>query len=165
MKTQTKLFTGNEICEIKVTYERPPLSSMPAISCSLDAIDVVRQICEGVSLDYQEHFWCIFLNNSNHVLGYREIGRGDQTGAIVHVSQIFAISIKVSAKAIILAHNHPSGKLKPSKADKQLVGRIEEIGKLFNISILDSIIITSESSLSFADEGLMNKANKNDIPF
>nr|WP_321237457.1 JAB domain-containing protein [uncultured Psychroserpens sp.] len=165
MKTQTKLLSGNEICEIKVSYTRPPLHIMPKVSCPVDTLEVVRKICKNVSLDYQEHFWCIYLNNSNHVLGYREIAKGDQTGALIHISQIFAIAIKVSAKAIILVHNHPSGILQPSEADKHLVGRIEKIGKLFNISILDSIIVTSESSISFADEGLMNKSKKDEIPF
>lgn len=165
MKTKTKLFNGNEISEIQVTYKRPRVENLPVISCSVDATQIAKEICKDVSLDYQEHFWCIFLSNSNHVLGFREIGRGDQTGAIVHVSQIFAIAIKVSAKAIILVHNHPSGKLKASEADKRLVGKVEQIGKLFNISILDSIIVTSESFLSFADEGLMNTTTNDEIPF
>lgn len=165
MKSQTILRRQTEMNEISISYSRPNFDSMPAINSSVDAYNVIKIIYQGVGIDYQEYFWCIYLTNANRVLGYCEIGKGDQTGTIVNVPQIFAIALKVSAKAIILVHNHPSGKLKASKQDKRLVKRIEDIGKLFLISVLDSVIVTSESYLSFADEGMMNFARKNQIPF
>jgi len=68
---------------------------------------------------------------------------------------IMQIALKSSATSIILAHNHPSGNLIPSEADKDLTKKIREGGKVLDIAVLDHLIITSESYFSFADEGLM----------
>jgi DNA repair protein RadC len=75
---------------------------------------------------------------------------------VVDVKSIFSIAIKANACAIVLCHNHPSGNLTPSDADKQLNKRVKEAGKLLDIAVLDSVIISSEENyFSFADEGIM----------
>ena len=165
METKTELLPNTKMNEIVVSYKRPVLTSMPKISCSNDAVKIIRQMYDEVGYDYQEYFFAIYLNNASRVLGYREISKGHQTGTLVHVSQVLAIAIQVSAKAIILVHNHPSGTLKPSHSDKDLVRRVEEVSEILNLKIFDKIIVTSESSFSFADEGLMNHATKDEIPF
>lgn len=150
--------------EIEVIYKRPVFNEMPKIKHSRDADRIIRKAIEGVCLDYQEHFWCLYLNNANRVLGYCEISRGDATGTVVNIPQIFAIALRVSAKAIVVAHNHPSGNLKPSQSDKGILRRIETIAAMFGITLLDSLIITSESYFSFSDAGIILTPD-NTLPF
>ena len=76
-------------------------------------------------------------------------------GTIVDVRLIFAAAIKANAVGLILAHNHPSGNLKPSYIDIQLTKRVKEAGQLLDIQLLDHLILTSDGYLSMADEGLI----------
>ena len=150
--------------EISVVYTRPVFNEMPKVCNSGDADRIIREAIGGVCLDYQEHFWCLYLNNANRVLGYCEISKGDATGTLVNIPQIFAVALRVSAKAIIVIHNHPSGTLKPSKSDKGISQRIDAAATLLGMALLDSLIITSESYYSFSDAGLILQPNRT-LPF
>ena len=77
------------------------------------------------------------------------------TGTVVDVRVIFQVAIKANTTSIMLAHNHPSGNLQPSEADKRITEQVKEAGKLLDIPLLDHIILTSESYFSLADEGLL----------
>ncbi|MEI7523950.1 MAG: JAB domain-containing protein [Mariniphaga sp.] len=77
------------------------------------------------------------------------------TGIVVDVRVIFQVAIKANTTSIMLAHNHPSGNLQPSEADKRITEQVKEAGKLLDIPLLDHIILTSESYFSLADEGLL----------
>jgi DNA repair protein RadC len=89
------------------------------------------------------------------VLGYCQISAGGLNGTVADVRIIMQTALKSNACSIILSHNHPSGNLVPSEADKDLTKKIREAGKFLDIPALDHLIITSESYFSFADEGLM----------
>ena len=100
-----------------------------------------------------EEFWVLYLNNSNKVLSKDQISKGGITATLVDVRLLYKRALELSAVAIILCHNHPSGKLNPSKADKQLTQKIKEGGTSLDIKLLDHIIITEKSYFSFADNG------------
>jgi DNA repair protein RadC len=87
-------------------------------------------------------------------LGYCQISAGGLCGTIADVRVIMQTALKACSNSIIISHNHPSGNLTPSEADKDLTRKIREAGKVLDIAVLDHLIITSESYFSFADEGL-----------
>lgn len=102
-----------------------------------------------------EEFWIIYLNNSNKVLHKNQLSKGGITGTLVDVRLVFKMAIEVGAVGIILAHNHPSGTLKPSEADKQITKKLKNAGESLDIKILDHLIITENAYFSFADEGML----------
>ena len=102
----------------------------------------------------QEQFKIFLLKKGNRVLGIYEVSTGGLSGTIADPKLIFSAALKASACSLILAHNHPSGNLKASNPDIQLTSKIKEGGKLLDIALLDHIILSSESYVSMADEGL-----------
>ena len=102
-----------------------------------------------------EEFWVIYLNNSNKVIFRLQLSKGGITGTLVDVRLALKKAIELGATSIILAHNHPSGNLSPSTADKQLTQKLKTAGESLDIKILDHLIVTEKSYFSFADEGLL----------
>jgi len=102
-----------------------------------------------------EEFWIIYLNNSNKVIEQFQISKGGITGTLVDVRITLKKALEVGAVSIILVHNHPSGNLKASEADKMLTKKLKTAGESLDIKVLDHIIVTEKSYLSFADEGML----------
>ncbi len=102
-----------------------------------------------------EEFWVLYLNNSNKVIYKTQISKGGITGTVVDKRLVFKIALEQHAISIILSHNHPSGKLEASEADKQITKKIKEAGLCLDILVLDHLIITEKSYFSFADQGLI----------
>lgn len=112
----------------------------------------VFNIMQPVIGDLQhEEFWILFLNNSNKVLSKVQMSKGGITGTLVDARLVFKKALEIGATAIILAHNHPSGALIPSSADKQLTKKIKIAGDSLDIKTLDHLIITDQDYYSFAD--------------
>jgi DNA repair protein RadC len=101
-----------------------------------------------------EEFWVLFLNNSNKILFKSQLSKGGMTGTMVDVRIVFKIAFEQNATAIILTHNHPSGKLQASDADIQITKKIKMAGQQLDIPVLDHIIITETGYYSFVDEGI-----------
>lgn len=102
-----------------------------------------------------EEFWIIYLNNSNKVIDRFQLSKGGITGTLVDVRLALKKALELGATSIILAHNHPSGALNPSSADKQLTQKLKTAGESLDIKILDHLIVTEKSYFSFADDGLL----------
>ena len=102
-----------------------------------------------------EEFWAIFLNQNNRVLAKTKLTSGGINQSVVDVRILFKTALENFATGIIVAHNHPSGNLKPSQDDISITKIIFEAGKVLNIKLLDHIIITQNSWLSFAEENLL----------
>ncbi|MGE5942699.1 MAG: RadC family protein [Flavobacteriales bacterium] len=102
-----------------------------------------------------EEFWIIFLNNSNKVIQKKQLSKGGITGTLVDVRLVLKSALEVGATGLILAHNHPSGTLKPSEADKQLTNKLKTASESLDIKVLDHLIITEKAYFSFADENLL----------
>ncbi len=99
-----------------------------------------------------EEFWVIYLNNSNKVIAKTQISKGGITGTVADKRIIFKNAFENNAVAVILTHNHPSGKLEPSDADIQITKELKLAGKQLDVRVLDHIIITENGFFSFADE-------------
>lgn len=102
-----------------------------------------------------EEFWILYLNNANKIIEQYQISKGGITGTLVDVRLTLRKALEVGAVSLILAHNHPSGNLNPSEADKQLTKKLKAAAESLDIKILDHIIVTEKSYFSFADEGLL----------
>ena len=102
-----------------------------------------------------EEFWVLFLNNSNKILHKELMSKGGMTGTIVDIRLIFKSALEYKATSLILTHNHPSGKLQASDADKEITQRLKVAGQQLDILVLDHVIITETGYLSFADEGIL----------
>ena len=101
-----------------------------------------------------EEFWIIYLNNSNKVISKSQLSKGGITGTLVDVRIVFKTALEMGATALILCHNHPSGTLVPSDADKQITRKLKLAGESLEIKVLDHLIVTEASYFSFADEGI-----------
>ena len=102
-----------------------------------------------------EEFWCLLLNNSNKVIYKFQLSKGGLTQTVVDIRMLFKTVLEHLATAIILVHNHPSGQLNPSMADKDITQKIKQAGTTLDIALLDHLIITATDYLSFADEGIL----------
>lgn len=141
------------IHEVEIHYARPINVSMSKVSSMSDAETVLRESIEIKKLDHKEFFWVLLLNHSNCVLGIAEIGRGTTSQVVVNNKEIFQLAIRSNASAIILAHNHPSGNLKPSRSDIMITTKLKDAGKLLDIEVFDHLILTSEGCTSLMEEG------------
>lgn len=146
-----------KVSEIEVSFKPAyKISELPTICSSKDCYNTLLNQWDWKTIDYSESFLIMLLNRANKILGISVVSTGGIAGTIADPKVIFGIALKAGASAIILAHNHPSGNLKPSSADLNLTRKLVEAGKLLDLPILDHLIITSQAYLSFADEGLMD---------
>ncbi len=102
-----------------------------------------------------EEFWILLLNQGLKIIGERQVSEGGLTSTAVDARKIFRLAIDEGAASIALAHNHPSGSLKPSNEDILLTNRIKEAGKLLDVKVIDHVIVAETGFYSFADEGML----------
>jgi len=121
------------------------------VGSSADAYDAIRPHLMDLS---HEQFWVLLLNRANEIIRPVQISVGGVAGTIADPKMIFKSAIENLASAIILVHNHPSGNLTPSQADKDLTKKVKESGRLLDIPILDHLIFGDNGYFSFADEGI-----------
>lgn len=124
------------------------------ITSSNVANDVVRRYY-GDDIEIYESFFMVTLDSQNRTTGYVKISHGGIVGTVVDVRLICKYAIEVLATGVIICHNHPSGTLKPSEADKSITKKIKEALNIFEIRLTDHLIITKNEYFSFADEGIM----------
>ena len=142
------------ISEISISYNpKVKASQRKAISCSRDAERILRGIFP--STEHREYFYLLCLNRNNKLLGFAQISAGGISGTIADIRLIFQTALKANSSAIIVSHCHPSGNTQPSQTDIDLTNKIKSAGKLLDISLLDHLILTDESYLSFADENMI----------
>lgn len=124
----------------------------PIITTSSDVFELISPIIGDLE---HEEFWVLYLNNSNKVKYKAPLSKGGITGTVVDIRLLFQTALEQKAVGIILTHNHPSGKVKPSDADIQITKKIKEAGRIMDIQLLDHLIITEYSYYSFADESIL----------
>lgn len=121
------------------------------ISSAADVYDELRNYADRA----QEYFLTISLDGASHIIEVRTVFIGTLNQSLVHPREVFADAICDRAAGIIVAHNHPSGTLTPSRADIQITDRLKEVAKLVGIELLDHVILTKAGYYSFSDEGLL----------
>jgi len=117
--------------------------------------DVARYL-QSLLQDHQhEVFAVLFLNRANKINHFQVISEGGMTGTVADPRIILKKALEENAVSIILCHNHPSGSLKPSRADEELTQKIKEAARFFDIKVLDHLIVSEDGYFSFADEGIL----------
>jgi DNA repair protein RadC len=144
-----------KIAEVQLSYKsKIKPSDRHKITNSDDACKVFLESWDKGSIEYVEEFKILLLNRANRVLGIANISKGGISGTVTDVRIILQYAIKTCASGIILCHNHPSGNLEPSESDKSITRKIKESCSLFDIQLLDHIIIIAEGKYhSLADNG------------
>ncbi len=122
------------------------------IKGSRDAANYLRP--EIGDLAYEE-FWVLFLNRQNKVIEKRKLSQGGMTGTVIDVRLILKLALEKHATSMIFCHNHPSGNLDPSDADRKITKQLKEAAALMEIPVVDHLIVTQSGYFSFADEGLL----------
>ena len=147
----------DKVNEIQISYkERITSPFWHKISSSKDAAELLYEHWNKNTIEVHESFKIVLLNNSNKVKGIYQLSQGGITGTMIDLRILFAVVLKTLSVAIILTHNHPSGKLQASEADIRLTEKIIKAAKLFDIAVLDHLIITPNGEFySFSDNGLL----------
>jgi DNA repair protein RadC len=142
----------NRIAEIQIIYS-PTIKKQFRIKItnSTNAYESLINTWDKNIIELQEEFKILLLNNANEVLGINSLSKGGSKGTVVDIKLLFSIALKTCATAIIIAHNHPSGKLKPSEADIAITKKIRSAGELLDIKLLDHLIITNDGFYSMVD--------------
>lgn len=151
--TIQKLFS---VTEIELVYRnRVKQSDRIQISTAENAYDVFLSAWDMNKIDLVEQFMILLVDRGNRVLGVSNISTGGISACLVDPKIVFATALKAKASGIIMAHNHPSGNLKPSNADIALTDKLKEGGRFLDIQVMDHLIVTPQSFFSFANEGLI----------
>tara|TARA_R110002124_G_scaffold287117_2_gene470529 strand:+ start:2116 stop:2745 length:630 start_codon:yes stop_codon:yes gene_type:complete len=127
------------------------------VLCSDDIYSIMQRILmreNKIDRD-REHLWTISLDTANKVLNIELVSMGTINKTLVEPMEVFSIPLQKRAVKIIVIHNHPSGEIKPSAADKDITDRLIQVGKIMNVPVLDHLIITEKTFFSFADSGLL----------
>ena len=149
---------SSELQEVQVSY-RPTHLKKRRINSSQDSSKMFRELFP-VDIQHREAFTILLLNSANDTVGHFIVGIGGINSTTADVRLVFQTALKCNATAIILCHNHPSGRLVPSEDDKRLTKQMVDAGEILDIKVFDHVILTADSYLSFFDEGLINREGR-----
>ena len=143
-----------KVSEIKVSYSNKAGKKIK-VNNSDTAWQVALSHWDMSIIEFQEEVKVILLNRANVVLGIYELSKGGSTGSVEDIKIILSVALKTHSSSIIIVHNHPSGNLNPSEADKSLTTRLKKACDVIDLVLLDHLIITKESFYSFKDSNLL----------
>jgi DNA repair protein RadC len=154
MSKDTRIATFKDfVGELTATYKRTKTPTVKVRS-SIDIVNFVRPYFEECMDDHEE-LKIVHFNNNMNVVNLHEHTKGTDTACLCDVKDVVRDAIIIKTKAVVMVHNHPSGNLKPSQADKDLTNKLKTALAYFELKLLDSVIVTREGYFSFADEGLL----------
>jgi DNA repair protein RadC len=142
------------ISEISITYKANHYTK-EALSSVTNAADILRMFWNPETIEYFEECKVLYLDRANHILGVYNVSRGGLNGTVMDVRMIYQGALKANAHSIIVSHNHPSGNREPSEEDRTITRQIKSAGEFLSIKLLDHIIMTKDSYLSFRDNGYL----------
>ena len=156
MENVQNLSLLNTVAEVELIYKTTVKPSQrPQLKTSQDCYELLKLTWDENKIKFVEQFKVILLNKAQRVLEIYEMSSGGVSGTVADPRLIFIAALKTNTVNVVLAHNHPSGNLRPSKSDEELTHKIKQGGILLEIKVIDHIIISSEGYFSFADEGYM----------
>jgi DNA repair protein RadC len=141
-----------EAAEVVLSYKRKvPVKDMPRVQTSKDVAEIFRQCWDDGTLELREEAKVMMLDRNSNVLGVYSLSVGGVSGTVIDPKIVFVAALKAVASSIIIAHNHPSGSLEPSKSDIDLTERLRDAGDILDIALLDHFIITRDGYYSFEE--------------
>ena len=138
--------------ELGRRYKSTSVEDQAEMASSTSVFELMQPILG--SLDHEE-FWVLYLNNAHRLISKSQLSKGEITAALVDKRLLFKRALEVGAVALILIHNHPSGKIEPSTFDLRLTNTLKTAAKTLDIKVLDHLIVTEKTYFSFADENLL----------
>lgn len=161
--------TVNELCKFKGIGEAKAIAIIAGLELGRRRQDTAepeikkiiysKNIFDVLYADFtdilHEEFWILLLNRSNHLISKHKVSSGGTASTVVDAQIVFKIAIQNNASSLILAHNHPSGNLKPSQSDIKLTKKMVEAGKMLDIQVLDHLIFAEKHYFSFADNSIL----------
>lgn len=154
-KKELKNLKGDwTLAELSISYKTKP-NYLPIITSCDSVCKFLNEIWDKELINMQEQFMAVFLNRANRVIGYRLISTGSMNRCIVDIRLLVALALHSLSEAVVIAHNHPSGSLKPSMHDETITSKVKEALTLIDVKLMDHIIITDIGYYSFANEGLL----------
>lgn len=137
-------------------YHNPSIKDRPLITNASEAVEVIKMVIDMQRIALQEQFIVIYLNQANKVIGTMNVFSGSIKSTVIDTKLILASGILLMSSGVIVAHNHPSGNLKPSREDLALTKRLSTALQYMEMKLIDHFIITPDDDyLSFANEGLL----------
>lgn len=156
METSITAAKWQAVSEIQLVYRTSVNpSERPKITSSRSAYKILLEAWDPDKIEFVEQFKILLLNKGNRALGAYELSTGGTSGTVVDIRLVFVAALKANASGIIMVHNHPSGNLTASQADREITEKAVKAGKLLDIPVLDHLIISTEGYFSFADGGLL----------
>ena len=143
-----------KVSDIKTSYMNEVDEKIKVMGSS-EVYQVLKANWDLDTIELQEEFKILLLNQGNQVLGIKSMFKGGINTCSIDVRLIMGMALKANASALVITHNHPSGNLNASESDKRITSKIKECCELFDIRLLDHIIMAKNSYLSFADEGIL----------
>ena len=153
MKTERMSIFRDFVGELTVNYRRTK-TPKTIIKSPGNANEFIRPYFDEFMDDHEE-FKIIHLSKANVVVNIDHLSKGGDAGTMVPISNAVRNALYIKTSAVIMVHNHPSGNLKPSEADKDITKKLQDAFKTVEIQLLDSMILTREGYFSFADTGLI----------
>ncbi len=141
--------------ELTLKFKGAKKSELRQIKTSRDCADIMREIFNADTFDWFEEFVMVCLNQAQKVIGFYKVSSGGMTATLADLRIIATVALNSAATHVVIAHNHPSGSIRPSDADKSLTQRVKDGLALLDIKLIDHIILTDESFFSFSDEGYL----------
>lgn len=141
-----------KVGEVELSY-KPSFKNLHKVVSSEDAYKYLLPTYKEGTICYKEYFKVLFLNQASQVLGYTLISEGGITDTTVDVRVILQAALLTNSVALVLAHNHPSGNLKPSQEDIKITKQVKDAAQLMRITVIDHLILTDTGYYSFSDEG------------
>ena len=148
------MYKNDSVAEIQISYNTT-IRNKVRITTVKSAYDIFLASWSIKTIELYEDFKLLLLNRANNVIGIYHLSKGGVTGTVVDTKLIFAVALKCNATGIILCHNHPSGNLHPSEPDKNITQQIKKAASLFDINLLDHLIISKDEYFSFSENALI----------
>lgn len=143
--------------ELDVIYRyESSIEDRPKILSSADCLEVLKELYNIDKIGMQEQFIVIYMNRNNRVIGCSNMFLGGISGVVADVRIIVSAALKLLASGVVISHNHPSGNLEPSKEDRQTTVKLRDALELFDIKLLDHVLVSPDFRyFSFTNEGML----------
>ena len=146
----------NEVEEVKLVYRNKVKAvDRPKVRGAARAHEILIDNWDLDQIELREEFKLMFIDRGSRLMSIASLSQGGMSGTVVDPKLAFTMALKRKASSIIMAHNHPSGSVEPSKQDIRLTKKFTEVGRMLELPILDHIILTENTFYSMAEEGLI----------
>lgn len=142
------------LAEISISYKYK-VGNTKSLKTIRGIYTLVRSLWNIELIKLQEQFMVLYLNRSNKVIGYRLLNTGNMKNCPIDIKLLVSLALHCMASGVIIAHNHPSGNLQPSKSDEELTAHVKRALKLIDVKLLEHLIITETKYFSFNNEAML----------